>query len=221
MSLIAEFSLRSPDLVLASALDAAPDVTVELEQQMATEFDAPVFIFWAFGGDFERLETGLDRDETVSEYTVIEELGDRKLYRARLDCEEICAIYPIYQKLGASPMAATGSADGWQRRVRFPDRDSVVEMRQFCTDNDVDFRLNRLYTPGDSELEDKFGLSAEQRKALVTAERVGYFDVPREVALAELGEELDISGQSASERIRRGVSELVSNTLLSDFKRRK
>jgi hypothetical protein len=220
MSLIAEFSLRSPDLVLASALAAAPNVTVELEQQMAAEFDAPVFVFWAFAGDFERLEAGLDRDETVTEYTVIEELGDRQLYRARLDCEDACAIYPVYQRLGASPLAATGSADGWQRRVRFPDRDAVVEMRKYCADNDVDFRLNRLYTPGDSALEDEFGLSPEQRHALVTAERVGYFEVPRDVALAELGEELDISGQSASERIRRGVSELVSNTLLSDFDRR-
>ena len=217
MSLIAEFSLRSPDLVLASALDAAPDVTVELEQQMATEFDVPVFIFWAFGGDLEQLEEGLERDETVIEYTVIEELGKRKLYRARLDCEHICPIYPVYQKLGASPMAATGSSDGWQRRVRFPDRDAVVEMRQFCADHDVDFRLNRLYTPGDSDLEDEFGLSPEQRQALTTAERIGYFEVPRKVALADLGAELEISGQSASERLRRGTSKLISNTLLSDF----
>ncbi|MFC7082160.1 helix-turn-helix domain-containing protein [Halorussus caseinilyticus] len=217
MSLIAEFALRSSDLVLASALDAAPDTTVELEQQMATEFGAPVLIFWAFGGGFEQLEAGLERDETVRESNVIEEMGNRKLYRVRLDTENVCAIYPVYQKLGASPMAATGSADGWQRRVRFPDRDSVVEMRRICTDKDVQFRLQRLYTPGDSELEDEFGLSSEQRDALTAAERMGYFDVPREAALEELGEELDISGQSASERLRRGVSKLVSNTLLSDF----
>jgi predicted DNA binding protein len=217
MSLIAEFSLRSSDLVLASALGAAPDVTVELEQQMATEFDAPMLIFWAFGGDLDRLEGGLERDETVSDYTVIEELGNRKLYRVRLDSDNICSIYPVYQKLGASPMAATGSADGWQRRIRFPNRDAVIEMRQFCADKGVDFRLNRLYTPGDSELEDEFGLSSEQRQALTTAERVGYFEVPRDVDLSELGEELDISGQSASERLRRGISELVSNTLLSDL----
>ncbi|PSQ46004.1 bacterio-opsin activator [Halobacteriales archaeon SW_6_65_15] len=181
MSLIAEFSLRSPDLVLVSALDAAPGVTVELEQQLVTAEDAPLLVFWAFGGDFEKLETGLER------------------------------------RLGASPMAATGSADGWQRRVRFPDRDSIVEMRQFCADNDVNFRLHRLYAPGESDVVDEFGLSPEQRRALMTAERVGYFDVPREVSLDDLGEELDISGQSASERLRRGISELVSNTLLSDL----
>ena len=217
MSLIAEFSLQSPDLVLASALGSAPDVTVELEQQMATESDAPLFVFWAFGGEFDRLEEGLERDETASEYTVIEELGDRKLYRVRLDSEDICSIYPVYQRLGASPMAATGSADGWQRRVRFPGRDAVIAMRQFCADNDVDFRLHRLYTSGDSELEDEFGLSSEQRQALTTAERIGYFEVPRDADLNELGEELDISGQSASERLRRGVSKLVSNTLLNDL----
>jgi len=217
MSLIAEFSLRSSELVLSAALREAPDVTVELEQQMATEFGAPVMVLWAFGGDFDRFEAGLAADESVREHAVIEELGERRLYRTRLAAENVCAIYPLYQQLGASPMAATGSADGWERRVRFPDRDAVVEMRQRCADRDVSFRLRRLYTPGDSALEDEFGLSAEQRDALTTAERVGYFDVPRAVPLEELGEELDISGQSASERIRRGVSKLVSNTLLSDF----
>jgi predicted DNA binding protein len=217
MSLIAEFSLRSPDLVLASALDAAPNVTVELEQQMAVHRDEPVFVFWAFGGDLEKLETGLERDDTVRCSTVIEELGDRKLYRTRLVNDNLLSIYPIYQRLGASPMAATGGADGWQRRVRFPDRDAVVAMREFCADNDVDFRLHRLYTPGESDVVDEFGLSPEQRQAIVTAARKDYFEVPRGVSLDELGEELDISGQSASERLRRGVSKLVSNTLLSDL----
>ena len=217
MSLIAEFSLRSSELVLSAALDAVPNMTVELEQQMATEFDAPAVIFWAFGGDFDRLETGLERDDSVRESTIIEELSERKLFRVRLKTDNICSIYPLYQRLGASPIAATGTADGWERRVRFPDRDSVVEMRRLCTERDVTFRLRRLYTPGDTELEDEFGLSAEQRDALTTAERVGYFEVPRDVALDKLGEELDVSGQSASERPRRGISKLVSNTLLGDF----
>ena len=217
MSLIAEFSLRSPDLVLASALDAAPDVTVELETQMATGLDAPVLVFWAFGGDLEELRVGLDRDATVLEATVIEEVAGKQLYRARLDVEELCNVYPVYHELGAAPMAATGSADGWQRRVRFPDRDSVVEMREFCIDEDVNFRLHRLYTPGGDDVVDEFGLSPEQRQALVTAEREGYFEVPRKVSLDDLGGRLDISGQSASERLRRGVSELISNTVLSDF----
>lgn len=217
MSLVAEFSLRSPDLALMTALGAAPDVTVELERQLATEFDAPLFVVWATGGSFEAFETGLERDETVRAYALAEESADRKLYRARLDDENCCSVYPVFQRLGASPLAATGSADGWHRRGRFPDRDSVVEMRRACADRDVEFRLHRLYTPGESGLEDEFGLTPEQRGALVTAERVGYFEVPREVALEELGERLGISGQSASERLRRGVSKLVTNTLLSDL----
>lgn len=217
MSLIAEFSLRAPDLALATALEAAPGMTVELEQQMATRADAPVFVFWAFGGDFDRLEEGLVRDETIRETEIIEELGDRVLYRARLEPGNAIPVYPFYQQLGASPLAATGSHEGWQRRVRFPDRESVIELRELCADRDVTFCLHRLYTPGDAELEDEFGLSPEQREALTTAQREGYFDVPRQLSLDELGERLDISGQSASERVRRGVSELVTNTLLGDF----
>ncbi|WP_435176955.1 helix-turn-helix domain-containing protein [Halorussus sp. AFM4] len=217
MSLIAEFSLRSPELALASALDAAPEVTVELERQLAADPDAPLMTFWAAGGDLDRLEAGLDGDETVREHAVVEELGGRRLFRARLDVDRLRPVYPVYQRLGASPLAATGSTDGWNRRVRFPDRDSVVEMRRACLEMDVEFRLHRLYTPGAGSIEDEYGLSPEQRRALETAERIGYFEVPRDAGLDDLGAELDISGQSASERVRRGVSELVSNTLLSDL----
>ncbi|WP_132059014.1 helix-turn-helix domain-containing protein [Halorussus amylolyticus] len=217
MSLIAEFSLRSPDLALAGTLDAAPDTTVELEHQMGTQADDPLTVFWASGGDFDRLEAGLERDETVLTDEVIEELGDRRLYQVRLDADNLVPIYPHYQRLGAAPLAATGTHEGWQRRVRFPDRESVIRMREYCTERDVSFCLHRLYTPGDSEIEDEFGLSPEQREALTAAHRAGYFDVPRQVSLDELGDELDISGQSASERVRRGTSQLLTNTLLSDF----
>lgn len=217
MSLIAEFTLCAPDLALATALDADPDITVELEGQMATSSDTPVLVLWAFGGDFETFETGLEADATVRTYNVLEEMGGRKLYRVRLDSEDLQPIYPIYQRIGAGPLAATGTHSGWQRRVRFPDRESVVQMREFCKDNDVQFRLQRLYTPGESDLEDEFGLSPEQRDALVVAQRNGYFDVPRQLSLEDLGGKLGISGQSASERIRRGASQLVTTTLLSDF----
>lgn len=217
MSLIAEFAIQSSDLALTTALEGAPDVTLELESQIAAGVGAPVVTFWAFGGDFEALESGLDRDRTVESATCIEKIDGKRLYRTRIDNEDIVGVYPVYQRLGAAPMAGTGTADGWQRRVRFPDRDSVVEMREYCSERDVEFRLQRLYTPGESETVDEFGLSSEQRRALVTAERTGYFEVPRQISLDELGEKLEISGQSASERLRRGVSDLVSNTLLSDF----
>lgn len=217
MSLIAEFTLRAPDLALTTALNAAPNVTVELEGQMATSSDTPVLVLWAFGGDLDAFEDGLEADETVRTYNVLEEMSGRRLYRIRLSSENLQPIYPVYQELGAGPLAASGTHEGWQRRVRFPDRDAVVGMRQFCEDNDVQFSLQRLYTPGESDLEDEFGLSPEQRDALVTAHRHGYFDVPRKVSLDELGEELGISGQSASERLRRGASQLVTTTLLSNF----
>jgi len=217
MSLIAEFSLRSPDLLLATALDAAPETTVELEHQMASRAGTPVVVFWASGGDFDDLEAGLDRDETIRTATVIESVGGKRLYRTRLDAENLVSVYPEYQRLGAAPLAATGTHERWQRRVRFPDRESLVEMREFCTDAGVSFGLDRLYTPGESDPVDEFGLSTEQREALTTAQRAGYFDVPRQASLDDLGERLGVSGQSASERLRRGVSKLVTNTLLSDF----
>lgn len=44
---------------------------------------------------------------------------------------------------------------------------------------------------------------------VVRAAEAGYFEVPRETPLRELAGEADISDVEASERIRRGVKEIV------------
>ena len=52
-----------------------------------------------------------------------------------------------------------------------------------------------------------------QRSALVTALEMGYFDVPRQVELADVAAELDLSPNAVSERIRRGEANLFRSAL--------
>jgi predicted DNA binding protein len=61
----------------------------------------------------------------------------------------------------------------------------------------------------------RFGLSQEQREALVLALRRGYFETPSEVGLDELAEELDITRQALSNRIRRGNRNVLRKVLLT------
>lgn len=54
-------------------------------------------------------------------------------------------------------------------------------------------------------------LTGEQRQFLEMAQQEGYFNVPREVSLNELGEESSISSQEASELLREGLNIAVRN----------
>lgn len=65
----------------------------------------------------------------------------------------------------------------------------------------------------DDEPAGQFGLSDAQYETLITAYELGYFQVPRETTVDELGEELGVSAQSVSERLRRGHEKLVSGAL--------
>ncbi|WP_458185766.1 helix-turn-helix domain-containing protein [Haladaptatus sp. NG-WS-4] len=212
MGVIAEFTIRAPALVLTSTLESVPEMTVELEQQMVATAYTPLLIVWATGGDFEAFDDALRRDDTIASHTVVEDFEARKLYRLELDRENLLPVYPAYQKFGAVPMAGHGKAGVWRRRIRFPDRTALVEFQQFCEHEDIEFSLKRLYTPNDDEM--LFQLTEPQREALVAAHQGGYFDVPRNATLADLGSKLGVSKQSVSERLRRAQSRLVAETVI-------
>jgi predicted DNA binding protein len=77
----------------------------------------------------------------------------------------------------------------------------------------VAFEVERI-----RELEGKpagrYGLSEGQYNALTTAATYGYYDIPRDADLQAVAEELDVSHQALSERLRRGMLALIEDTLL-------
>ena len=56
-----------------------------------------------------------------------------------------------------------------------------------------------------------FGLTNEQREAIVLALKRGYFKIPREVQMQALADELDITQQAFSERLWRGLEKVLVN----------
>ncbi len=58
-----------------------------------------------------------------------------------------------------------------------------------------------------------FGLTPVQRETLLLAVDRGYYAIPRECTTLELAEELDISDQAVTERLRRAIVTVVKNTV--------
>lgn len=62
----------------------------------------------------------------------------------------------------------------------------------------------------------RYGLTEPQRDTIVTAYKAGYFEIPREVSLVDFAEQQGLSHQALSERVRRGLRNLVDSTLITD-----
>lgn len=103
----------------------------------------------------------------------------------------------------------------WSFTLRFRDHADLTRFHQFYQAHDFPIHIDRVYAPDESSrTEYGFGLTPEQRETLTLAVEKGYFSVPRETKLDEIAEELGITRQAASERVRRGVETVLRKSLV-------
>ncbi|KTG19454.1 helix-turn-helix domain-containing protein [Haloferax profundi] len=216
MSCIAEFTITSQALPLTTAISHAPAMRLDVEQAVAADPERPVLFVWASGGDFDAFEEGMQRDETVATPELMESLPQRRLYRVQITDDAGAVVYPNDVEVGASRLDVSFTTDGLHTRMRFPDRDALVQYRRLCAEMGLEMSVERIYR-GDAPSATGYGLSEKQRQVITLAAESGYFEIPRSVALSDLADDLDITPQSASERLRRGIAALVSSTVCSDI----
>lgn len=213
---LVEFHLDHP--VLREALQRVPGMRIEWERSdILGSQDRIRALLWANGGDFEAFERGLDADPTVTPPSRTVNLGDSRLYQLDLVDEGwVTSIYPLVIEEGMVIQHGTATHEGWEFRIGFPDSQSSSRFFEFCSEQDIDYTIHRIFEEQEHEEQSYFGLSAPQREALATALDIGYFDVPRNNNLRELGDELEISDSAASQRLRRGVKTLLVKTIFCD-----
>lgn len=212
MSIIVEFRVRSPDLVMSETLQSMPSMKLDLIQEVGTNPEQPYLLFWAYGGDLDEFESRLDDDETVENIQTYSKMSGRVLYRVRITEAVEVVSYPMWVEIGAEQIQSRWVDGWWSVRMRLPDRNALGVIEEWCTDNDVEFELESIYThQGLSTTGPE--LTEEQREILQIALKEGYFEVPREGNLADIADELDISSQAASERLRRGHKRLIKQQL--------
>lgn len=61
-----------------------------------------------------------------------------------------------------------------------------------------------------------YGLTEPQRETLTRAVQGGYYSIPRRMSTKDLAEELGISDQTVTERLRRAIVTIVENTLMAE-----
>lgn len=212
MGYIAEIHLAHEDLLLQPTILTAETVT--LRRQYATEPEpGTTLLYVSVSGDVPSgFESILVDDPTITEPTHIVTFGDRTIYRVRV-VTELDPVPDEFTELGGYILDVMSDGDGWVVRTHLPDREALLEMREYFRARDVSFRIARLY---DAEAIDRVGnagLTEKQRDLLLTALYSGYYDIPRRASQGDLAEQLEVSTSAISQRLRRAISQLIVSSL--------
>ncbi|WP_254544358.1 helix-turn-helix domain-containing protein [Halomarina pelagica] len=214
MAVIAEVALPPDGFPLGTLLTADSDVHVEFERIIPTDGDA-MPILWAWGSDMEAFERRLRTSDDVGELTRLVRTDGRTLYSVTW-CGEAKGFIDGLAVTDALILRAHGHDDeSWHFRLVFHSHETLSEFHNHCLEIGLSYTLGRVYTLSNTGTEGGgVSLTDEQREALLLALEEGYFDTPSEVTLTSLADELGISQQALSQRIRRGNKAILEHVLL-------
>jgi predicted DNA binding protein len=212
MSLIAEYAVPIDEFVLKETLSKVTGVEAEVEKVVAHSDDQIMPYVWIVADDPDGADAALREDPSVKDVAEINETEDAILYHMDW-VENIEVLVHIMVHEDGTVLSAATLDDNWRLRVLFPDRESLSNTHSYAEANSFSLSLTALYEM-DNEREGRFGLSNAQHEVLSLATRRGYYDVPRETTLEELADELGVSAQSLSERLRRAQKNLNTNTVI-------
>ena len=213
MATIIEFSLPTEEFALEETLDTHPGAHIEIERVVADNPDQITPYMWVRTDDFDAFEAALEDDPTVEDVVMFSDTGEERSYQMTWT-GAIDFIVQVLTEYSGTITHADGSAEGWDLRVVFPDREELSEANEAAQEAGFQFDITTIYGTEDARGVQS-GLTEAQHNTLAAAFEAGYFTIPRETSLAALAEQLDISHQALSERLRRATGTLVESTLIT------
>lgn len=212
MTVIVEFTVPSDGFELGRTL-RMPDVEIQLFQ-LIPRGNRFVPYLWARSNEetLVEYEAALGDDDRINELETVERSDTNRLYRIDW-ATELNGLFAGFRRHELSIEHAKGNADSWRFRVFNRDQANLQSFQEYCADHDIPIDIGRAYHPNPPGEPPDLGLSTAQREALRTAYDQGYFEIPQQISLEELGTHLDISRQAATDRLNRGLQTLISQTM--------
>jgi hypothetical protein len=211
MATVAQVILPADEFALDRTFVELPNVEFDVERVVAHDQNRVMPILWAAGAELESIEAALETDPSVEDVTRLVDLDEEWLYQmAWVDGIEAVVQSLVYEE--GTITNAHGRNDRWSLRIVFPDHDALSRTYDFCQEQGLTIDVESV-TSMDEEPARQFGLSEAQYETLITAHQKGYFEVPRQVTVDDLAEDLGVSAQSISERLRRAHDRLISSAL--------
>lgn len=210
MSIVADFSVPTEAFCLAETFHASPATTIELDRLAAHSPDYVMPFIWVLDTDQETFDAAVADDPTVETAVVTDSFDTTHLYQVAW-ADVVSERLNVILDHDGVILEAHGTNEEWRFWVRFGSREHFAEFREHFEEfGDVTLhQITHPQTPGDIS----YGVSTKQRDALLAAYDAGYYETPRTGTGEELAEQLGVSQQAISDRLRRGVQTLIENTL--------
>ncbi|SEL14326.1 helix-turn-helix domain-containing protein [Haloferax larsenii] len=213
MAVVVELTIEAEDFDLGRVTAVQDGIHIDLERVVPTGGEVMPF-FWAEGTDFESFEASVRENRIVDDLTAVARVGDRVLYHVVWG-DTVSSLTSILTESQATILEAYGN-DPWFFRLRFNDHAGLTEFHNHSQRQGIDFHVERIYSLAEEQTDVyTLDITPEQQEALVVAVENGYFEVPRRTTLTDVADELGISPQAASERVRRGADTVLQKVLLS------
>jgi predicted DNA binding protein len=210
---IAEVELPATDFALYDSLSSHEDLSCEMERVVAHDADRVVPFVWMTATEPRtEIEATLRDDPSVADLELLADLDDEWLYQMEWVSQIETLVHILLEEEG-TVLAAQGSDHDWHLRILVSDRDALSRTYDYCNEKGMTLEIRNIYEL-DQSREGRFGLTNEQQTTLTAAYKQGYYEIPRQAAAKDLADEVGVSHQALSERLRRGHGNLVENALI-------
>ncbi|MFC5969921.1 helix-turn-helix domain-containing protein [Halomarina salina] len=198
---------------LAETLDAVPDAQFGAGSVAGTG-GGVLPLLWARTSDHDRLGTALAEDSTTTRVSRLTERGDEWLYEIQWE-KTVEIVVGLLTVDGGTILDASTDGGEWQLRVLYPSQSALQRAKSSCEQHDVSPEVESIRQLG-GESSDEHGLTEVQHRSLRVACEAGYFDIPRDTDLCAIADQLGVSHQALSERLRRGTKKIVEQSLFTN-----
>lgn len=212
MAVIVEMALPSADFELGRVLTMEDDTVISLDT-MIPMGERPIPFFRVYNTERRSFESQVREHPTVDDIHVVNTHGDETLYALDWEVSDDTFLNGV-RAVDGHILEATGSPETWGFEIRFPTHDAVSTFQRNCHNADIPIDINGIFNPTTPDAGPWYGLTAPQREMLSRAVETGYYSIPRGMSTQDLAQEFDISDQAVTERLRRAIRTLVTNTLL-------
>jgi len=219
MALITEVRFAHEDGALAHTLAELPKLDARVVRESSTNPRQSVYYLGFDHYETARIEEVLADDHTVADATRMPG-HDEQLIAVEF-ADEAQLMGPHVTNEGGLVVDARTSAPGheprgWHERWVFPDREAIESVWQQAREAGFTFTLLEFHRSGRVDGTDQgFDvLTEQQRETLAAAYEKGYFSEPRETSLEELGDSLDLSASAVGGRLKRGMKNVIGETLV-------
>lgn len=210
MTVITDIEIPADQFALGRLFATHGDIAIEVERIIPLG-KSVIPLFWVEGVAPETIEATIRSDPLTVAVRQLTTVEDRTLFEVQWG-EDVNGLLGPLRESHADILRASGDASHWTFRLQFHDRELLSTFRDKCQDSGIQMMLHALYNPTPA-VDPASALTDEQFDTLATAYEHGYFEVPRGITMGELADLIGISTNAASQRMRRGLSTIVGDTI--------